>query len=302
MLAPGHAARRRLAGGRHHRWLAALVAAVAIAAIAPASTPALAGAYALSADVAPPLASAPTDRERAWKQGCVGFETRTKPPYCVYGDTTASYTIALVGDSHLSHLLGGFEWAAQRNGWRLLVFFKTNCPFIDMRVRSVVLKREYTECATWNEHVVRRVNEARPDLVVTAWYTIRHIRYADSTKAAKAAAVARMLGRLNSPSVVFADTPASRVDVPTCLAKNTSDIRPCATPRKRALSGHLTIERAAAKQAGVPLLDLANDICVASPCPAVVNNAIVFRDTHHLTNSFARTLGPAIERALGSLP
>jgi hypothetical protein len=268
-------------------------------AVAAGSPSAVAGGqYSLSPDVSPPLASASTDRERAWKQGCVGFERDTSPPYCVYGDKTASYTIALVGDSHLSHLLGAFEVAAQRNGWRLLVFFKINCPFIDMRVRSVALKREYTECATWNERVVRRVNEAKPDLVVTAWFTIRHVVYEDRTVERKAAAIARMLGRLDARSVILADTPASRVDVPVCLADNRDDIRPCATPRKRALSGHATIERAAANVAGVPLVDLANDICVASPCPAVVNNAIVFRDYHHLTNSFSRTLGPAVDRLI----
>jgi hypothetical protein len=279
--------------------LSALLLGLGVPAAAPTAVDA--GSYALPPDVAPPLASASTDRERAWKQGCVGFESRTTPPACVYGDKTGSFTIALVGDSHLSHLLGGFEVAAQRNGWRLLVFFKINCPFIDMRIKSVALKREYTECATWNEHVVRRVNEARPDLVVTAWFTIRHIRYVDRTKSAKASAIARMLGRLNAPSVILADTPASRVDVPVCLSNNKADIRPCATPRKRALAGHDTIERAAANLAGVPLRDLADDICVTAPCPAVVNNAIVFRDYHHLTNSFARTLGPAVERLINSV-
>jgi len=255
----------------------------------------------LPANVAPPLASASKDRERPWREGCVAFETRKSPRSCVYGAKNGRYTIALVGDSHLSHLFPAFEAAALAHGWRLLVYFKTNCPFADVRVRSVVLGREYRECAAWNEAVVARVNAAAPDLVVVAMYIIRAVDPAQTTTARRAAAVARMLGRLRSPTILLADNPISRVDVPTCLKSNKSDIRRCATPRRRALRGHDAIERAAAKLAGVPLIDLANRICVADPCPAVVGGRIVFRDTHHLTATFTRTLAPGVARLVISV-
>jgi hypothetical protein len=285
--------RARLAG-------TALVAVVLAGLVLPAG--ALAGnSRSLPAHVAPPLARASKDRERPWNEGCVAFETRKQPRSCVYGRRNADYTIALIGDSHLSHFFPAFQAAALEHGWRLIVYFKTNCPFVDMRVRSHVLGREYTECATWNRRVVERVNAARPDLVVVAMYRIRAVRRVDRTNSRKAAALARMIGRLNSPVVLLADSPSSRVDVPRCLARNRHNISRCATPRRRALAGHAVVERAAARIADVPVIDLANRVCVADPCPAVVGGRIVFRDFHHLTATFTSTLGPDVARLVISV-
>ena len=58
------------------------------------------------------------------------------------------------------------------------------------------------------------------------------------------------------------------------------------------------IETRAAELAGVAMIDLAGRICTGSPCPAVVDNMIVYRDEHHLTATFSRSLGPALDRAL----
>ena len=280
-----------------------LVAGLAALALSTAALPlpvgvAIGGAYALPADVQPPIEKAATDRERPWKDGCLAFESRTVPRNCLYGASDGKFTVALVGDSHLSHFFPAFEAAAKENGWRLRTYLKTNCPFVDMRVRSIVLGREYTECATWNNRVVARINETPPDLVVVAMYVIRPIRRADNKTSRKAQALARMIGKLNSQVVILADSPVSRVDVPVCLDNNRSDIRPCATSRSTALRGHDTVERAAADIAKVRLIDLARDICVADPCPAVVNKMIVFRDFHHLTATFTRSLGPKVARLI----
>jgi hypothetical protein len=271
---------------------------VLAAALPPTSS--AAGAYALPQDVAPPLADAPTDRERPWNENCVAWDPRTVPRNCVYANKTGSYTLALVGDSHASHFFPAFEGMAKRNGWRLVVFLKINCPFVDMRVRNFATGAEFTECAAWNRNVAARLNEIRPELVVVANFKIRHWLYADRTAARKAAALARMLGKLSSRSMILADSTVSRVDVPACLEQNKSDIRPCATPKKRAYAGHAVVEREAAQLAGVPMIDLAPHICVELPCPAVVQKRIVFRDNHHLTASFAASLAGPLERLVKS--
>jgi hypothetical protein len=46
------------------------------------------------------------------------------------------------------------------------------------------------------------------------------------------------------------------------------------------------------------MIDLASRICVDNPCSAVVDNMIVYRDEHHLTATFSRSLGPDLERLL----
>ncbi|CAN5555841.1 hypothetical protein BH23CHL7_BH23CHL7_17700 [soil metagenome] len=256
--------------------------------------------HALSPDVQPALVSARNDRERIWFERCLGSFEHTAPrPGCVYGDKNGSFTIALIGDSHAGHFFPAFEAAAQQNGWRLLVMVKVSCTFTDLRIENITLKREYTECAAWNEGVIAKLNAERPGMTVLVNQRVMFpLDPADKTAAAKAAGVARMIARINGPVVLLGDSPRSAFDVPACLSANLADIRACATARKRALSSHLVIERKVAEGAGVPLIDLSGRICPEAPCPAVVDNMIVYRDTHHLTATFARSLGPDLARLL----
>jgi hypothetical protein len=97
------------------------------------------------------------------------------------------------------------------------------------------------------------------------------------------------------------DTPHASGDVPDRLASHRVDIRPCATPRSIAFSGHGLVERAAARRADVATMDLSPDICPTSfgtTCPAVVSGMIVYRDYHHLTATFAVSLAPELDQAL----
>jgi hypothetical protein len=265
----------------------------------PAPTP---SDHALSANVQPALVNARNDKERIWFERCLGSVEHTAPrPGCVYGNKSGSYTVALVGDSHAAHFFPAFEWVAQQNGWRLLVMVKVSCAFTDMPVRNILLKREYTECAAWNEGVVSRLNAERPNLTVVV--NNRAIFPADPAQnsfAAKAAGVARMIGRVPGKVVLLADSPRSAYDVPACLSANLHDVRACTTGRKKGLGYHGVIERKAADQAGVPLIDLAGRIC-PDDCPAVIDNMIVFRDSHHLTATFSRSLGPDLQRLLNKV-
>ena len=88
------------------------------------------------------------------------------------------------------------------------------------------------------------------------------------------------------------------MDVPACLSANWWDIRPCSTKRYQAMSDHARLEGAAASAAGVAMIDLSADICPMAPCPAVVDNMIVYRDAHHLTATFSASLGPELERLI----
>jgi peptidoglycan/LPS O-acetylase OafA/YrhL len=278
------------------------VGPIATATATPARPSPVTRSHALPVGISPSLASAHDDRERLWSDGCLAYEAATAPHPCVYGDRAGTFTVALVGDSHGAQWFPAFDRVAQHDHWRLLVFTKVSCPFIDLPVWSNTLKREYTECAAWNAAVVAKLANARPDLTVIAMsHWILPLRSADRTVAAEAAALAREIALVHGPSAIMVDTPHARGDVPDCLASHRADIRPCATPRTIALSGHGLVERAAARRADVATIDLYPDICPASSgttCPAVVDGMIVYRDYHHLTATFAASLAPGLDRAL----
>ena len=247
---------------------------------------------------------APSDRERIWSNGCLAWEKTTVPTSCVYGDRNSSFTLALVGDSHASHLFAGFERLAKQRGWRLVLFLKVSCPFLDIRIRNHLLDREYTECATWNKTVLRRLQSLRPDLTVTvAFRGIFPIDPSRDTPTREGAAIGRMLAKVPGKRAIIVDTPYSSRDIPACLKARPGRPETCRIPSSEVLSaGVRTRERAAADVGGATYLDLTSAICAGYPCRVVRDGVVMFRDNHHLTNTFAATLrdalGKAFDRAL----
>ncbi|HET9521330.1 MAG TPA: acyltransferase family protein [Candidatus Limnocylindrales bacterium] len=252
-------------------------------------------------DVKPPLGSARGDEERLRRDGCLAFESVVEPPKCVYGAKDSNYTVALVGDSHAAHWFPALERLAKHEGWRVVTFVKVSCPFIDMRVRNVALKREYRECAAFNEATIQRLVRIQPDLTLVSVGRIstHPLLAGDDTVAAKGEALARMLGRLPGPTLLIVDTPYAGQDVPGCLSAHQRDIDACAIPHKTAFTDRLgAVEKVAAEASGAGRIDLTPRICVEDPCPVVVNGMIVFRDAGHLTATFSRSLAPALGQAI----
>jgi peptidoglycan/LPS O-acetylase OafA/YrhL len=261
----------------------------------PAAPSSKSGPEPLPADVRPKLSVARTDVERLVRDGCLALEGVRTPRDCVYGDPKGDVTIALVGDSHASDLFPALEPIATARGWRLVTFVKVSCPFIDMPLRNLYLKRAYPECAAFRDATVRRLAAERPTLVILGFdHFVHPVRAADDTIAAQVNALAHLIGRLPGRVAVLVDHPRSGVDVPGCLSEHRADIRRCAVPKGVAFLGATgTRERRAAEAAeaaGAGLIDLTASICPSLPCPVVIDERIVFRDNHHLTATFAATL------------
>ena len=279
-------------------------APTATAPAAPASTPRPTSpppdpnsAQPLPANVQPPLRTAVGDRERLQNDGCELGNTRVQPPSCIYGNRNGAFTLALVGDSHAAQWFPALEVIADRNGWRLVVFTKISCRFVDLPIYSRELKREYTECAQWRELVVGQLQATPADLiVVSAARGMGTINPADDSPVRQGAEMARLLNRVPGRKAILVDTPQSHVDVPGCLSSHISDTRPCDTSRSAAVGWrYLKLEQAAAEGSGAAIINMTDDICRGNVCPAVVDGYIVFRDVFHLTATFAASLADRLE-------
>lgn len=282
---------------RRRRGAAVVVAAALLLGLTATDAVTASGAIPLSSVTSMTPTRAINDRERLWADGCIGYEATTVPRHCAYGVLTSTKVVALVGDSHASMLFPAVERIAKAQGWRLEVFAKVSCEFVDMRLWNRVLGRVYTECATWNANVVRRVASLRPrlTLVVNSHLILQPAYAVDNTIARKGAALAREINKLYGRVAVIVDSPMSAWNVPLCLTAHRADIRPCSTSRTTALYGSLgAIERTAVAATGDSLVNLTAAICPVWPCSAVRNRAIIFRDHSHLTATFARTLAPAL--------
>ncbi len=270
---------------------------------APSTAPSPTPVVRLPKDVRPPLSRARADEDRLRSDGCLAFERVRVPADCVYGDPKGRVTVALVGDSHAAQWFPALETVAQRRHWRLLTFTKVACPFLDMPVRNIALKREYWECAEFRDRTIARLQKRKPDLVIVSMsrFAIHPLRTKDASMTSRVEALARVIEALPGRVVLLGDTPDARRDVPSCLSRHARDVRRCSTPVKAAFVGKLgRLERLASRATGAGLVDLSARVCRADPCPVVVDGMIVFRDSRHLTATFAASLAPDLE--LGLLP
>lgn len=255
----------------------------------------------LPAGVKPSLADARKDTESLFRDGCVAQVPVIQPPDCVYGDPDGKFTVALVGDSHAGQWFPAFQALAEARGWRLLPYVKLSCPFIDMPVDHLTLKREYTECAAWREEVIKVLADRQPDIVVV---TMSHrgifpTAAADRTLQRQGEAIGRAVARLPGRKLVMIDTLRTSTDIPACIAANPADVRPCAISRRIGMTDYFGVrERVASEVSGAGVVDLIWSVCAAMPCQVVRDGMIVYRDNHHLTATFSASLAPALEAAL----
>ena len=259
---------------------------------------------ALPSTVRPTLSTARNDEERLMKDGCFTWLDGTKPTTCVYGKATGTTTIVLVGDSHASHWFPALNALAIRHGWRLLPFAKATCPFMDMAVIQPVAKREYRECATWRAAAIAAINAAHPSLVVvvTAFEGLFPVDRTKANPQDEGAAMGRSIAQLQAPVGLIIDNPRADYDIPACLSSHTGDVNACAIPRSMAMPASFAqVEQVAAAASGATLIDLVADICPSMPCPVVRNGMILFRDGHHLTATFAKSLADPLDAAIAPI-
>ncbi len=250
-------------------------------------------------ELRPRLSDARGDVDGLNERGCGLSLAGSQPPLCQLGATDGAITVALVGDSHAAQWFPALDVIAQERGWKILPFTKDSCIFLDIRIISLHLEREYTECARWREQVLIALQRAQPDLIVVSssrW--VHPVNPADADAQRQSDATVRLLKALPGRIAIIADTPLSAQDVPACLSRADRTAADCATARGYALTAHLERDGRVAEALGATLIDPSEWLCGPAVCPAVIDWTIVYRDDHHLTATMARRLAPLLELGL----
>jgi peptidoglycan/LPS O-acetylase OafA/YrhL len=251
------------------------------------------------------------DRGRVYDDGCLAEPRETRSKRCAYGDPRGRRTVVLFGDSHAMQYFPPLERIARRRGWRLVHLAKAGCPPQQVTVRNAVLGRRYDECREWREHALRRIERGRPDLVVVSGSLHYNVLEGDRRLGDRASRLALRAGyvptlrRIDAASrrlVVIRDQPRPPRDIPSCVAEALDDLGRCAFDRGRA-RGRPQVERpAVARVPGAELLDATSRYCPTRTCPAVIGDVLVYRNSGHLTATYARTMARWLARRLPYSP
>ncbi|WP_081748614.1 acyltransferase family protein [Nocardiopsis sp. CNT312] len=245
-----------------------------------------------------------------YDDGCQAPHAATEPfDGCVYGPEDAETTVAVVGDSHSTQWFPALEELAREHGWQLLIRTKSSCAFTD--TLQLYDGSPYQACQDYNRAVVDELLQAEPDLVFTSSSIRTDPAEAEASDAEAKTAVAEGMARLwrevaaaGTEVVMIRDTPRTTGDVLECLSANGDDLARCDRPEVEALELGDPQEQAVGMIGeNAALIDMSDRLCGEGTCPAVIGNVVVYRDSHHITATYARMLsedlGERVSAALG---
>ena len=222
---------------------------------------------------------------------------------CAFGDATSTTTIALLGDSHAEHWLGGLDRAGRANGWKIVAMVKGGCPVADMPTYTHPrLGRYYTECMRYREAMLQRIIAQRPSaIILSSWDHYIPADGADAdwqvTPEVWRDGLHRTYERLTAtgiPVVVIRGTPRTWFDAPACLSRRAASLpmaKDCTYSRAASLSPvALRAQNDAALGLPIRFVDMNDVICSSARCGVVRNGVVVFTDDNHLTASFSKSV------------
>lgn len=236
-------------------------------------------------------------------QGTKASDSTPKP--CNLTSTVSETKIALIGDSHSAQYMAALMNLAKKNEWQVVSFSKGGCPLsYAERTHDAVLK---PACKKWVANASKSLKLGNFDLIVTS--QVSGMTWASGKQSEKAyaeAGLAKMWKSLNAanlPVLAIRDNPRPIKKVVECITKNkATDLDVCAVSRSKGLLFDPQIGAVnLVKSSKTRIVDFTNTFCDAKKCDAVLGGVIVGRDENHITNTFAITLAPYLEKEIKSM-
>jgi hypothetical protein len=185
------------------------------------------------------------------------------------------------------------------------------CPVADLRgLIGGAAARLYRPCAHFLESTLRRLEAERPHGVILSnsdfYLKAEPIRVPERVWTEGLRRTYARLERAGIRVIVIRSTPWVPFDVPSCLSRRAAQL-PLATecrfePDRAFIAQGQRAQDRAAEGLNVRFVDMNDQLCEAGQCQTERGGMVLYSDDNHLTNSFAKSLGPVLgERLVASL-
>ncbi|WP_132991525.1 acyltransferase family protein [Gordonia zhaorongruii] len=220
----------------------------------------------------------------------------------VYGDPTATRTIALAGGSHAEMWISALDRIGRENGFRVTTYLKMGCPLTTEPTPARLDGTPYPICHDWVRKVMNEIVRTGTDAVFTNSTRPDTDGPADHTPEGYIG-VFDEFARARIPVLGIRDVPwphhrdGRDFNTPECLA-NGGTATTCGTQRSTALAAVDPIAEYARATPTFHPLDLSAGLCTDAFCPGIVGNIIVYKDFHHLSATYVRSLTGELSRQM----
>ena len=238
-----------------------------------------------------PVSRAMADMPIIYQHGCDDyFRSDTLKP-CSYGDHDAPNTAVLFGDSIGAQWFPTLANMYDSKEWKIVVFTKSSCPMVDEPYFLPTIGREYTECAVWRERAIGWLEKRKVNSIFMGGSAARDFKPEQWVEGTR-----RILDRLapNTDAIYLIEsTPTLAFHGPDCLSRNTPEKCQSAPANPQYPQVAAYLQKAAALQPKARWIETSSFVCPAGTCHAMRDDVFVFRDSQHLTASFAALAAPS---------
>lgn len=234
--------------------------------------------------ILPAALQAKADLPSTYASRCHQMPRNPEVLSCSFGPDDANVTVALVGGSHSAHWLPALQRLANEKNIQIINFTKSACRFS-------ASTRGNASCPIWNARLLEELSERQPDLVITTatlGVGSKERVPADYVKQW------RLAEDLGIRILAIRDNPRPGFDVPECVERYSADGLECDVQRDAVLNRANPLTTVEKLPLNVQFADYSDVFCDAERCPVTMGNVLVYRDAHHLTATFSRTMAPML--------
>jgi peptidoglycan/LPS O-acetylase OafA/YrhL len=229
--------------------------------------------------------------------GCVpASDPATTSNICRLGDASSAKSIVVFGDSHAQMWMPTILTMADADGWAVIPLVKSRCnpvvwigPGYDGTPGDVL-----RACHAWYQWAVGQAKAAHPDVILITGCCPAPVPGRDSKNATRAfTSLASTMKRFASSVVVVADDDGVTKQPVDCLLAPHATMKTCTTRQPASVLAFNDNLTKLAKKQRFGFLKTRGWFCYQNLCPMVVARTIVYRDTGHITKTYALKLtGP----------
>jgi hypothetical protein len=228
----------------------------------------------------------------AWPPACSAHDGQTSNELCHFGRTSSTKSIVLFGDSHAEMWMPAIVSMAEKDGWNIVPLSKSACT-----PQKWNDGHNWAECHAWYRWAVERARALRPEVMLITGCCGAFTGDDAETVKESFLGLADSMKRYARNVVIIGDDTGVTQQPVDCLLRRHATMRTC-TALWSDESFFLGQDLGAlTKRRDLGFVDTSGWFCFHNRCPMVVGRTIVYADTGHITDQYARILAAPFRAA-----
>ncbi len=255
----------------------------------------------LPRNLQPALTDAKADQPEIYRNGChLLTGDYVIPDDCVFGSGSGP-VVVVMGDSHAAQWVAPLMRAAEAGDLTLVSLTASDCGPYDLP-RSNGEGRSRADCLQWLDAAIAAVNRVHPDTLILSSFFWYGLEDGTDEPEAHAAGLERTLQQVPEDIRIafIGDTPHMSQDPVECAAANRTNLAVCGQQKSDATRPDIAAAmRERVEIDGGEFFDPVPYMCSETTCGIVLDGVLMYRDRHHITQSYSFRLEGFLRQAAG---